>query len=60
MDGWGLEIARHLRTGSVGINYYDLDLGAPYGGAGSSGLGRELGPEGFSAYSELKSVYLGR
>ncbi|MFJ9565209.1 aldehyde dehydrogenase [Streptomyces fuscichromogenes] len=54
----GLEIARRMRTGTVGVNYYNLDLGAPFGGVKASGLGRELGPEGLSAYVEYKSVYL--
>ncbi|MDX2600289.1 aldehyde dehydrogenase [Streptomyces caniscabiei] len=56
----GLEIARRLRTGTVGVNFYDVDLGAPFGGTKASGLGRELGPEGLAAYVEYKSVYLSR
>jgi len=54
----GLEIARRVETGSIGVNVFDLDLGAPFGGVKSSGLGRELGPEGLDAYVSLKSVYL--
>jgi len=54
----GLEIARRVETGSIGVNFFDLDLGAPFGGVKSSGLGRELGPEGLDAYVSLKSVYL--
>jgi len=54
----GLDIARRVETGSVGVNFYDLDPGAPFGGVKSSGLGRELGPEGLAAYHELKSIYL--
>jgi aldehyde dehydrogenase (NAD+) len=54
----GLEIARRVETGSVGINFYELDLGAPFGGVKGSGLGRELGPEGLAAYYQLKSIYL--
>ncbi|MFD9664950.1 aldehyde dehydrogenase [Rhodococcus sp. NPDC059968] len=53
----GLEIARRVRTGSFGINYYTLDPGAPFGGMKDSGLGREFGPEALEAYTEYKSIY---
>jgi aldehyde dehydrogenase (NAD+) len=51
------EIARAMHTGSVGINHYQLDINAPFGGIKSSGLGRELGPEGLDAYHTTKSIY---
>ncbi|MEU3657071.1 aldehyde dehydrogenase [Streptomyces sp. NPDC032161] len=54
----GTAIARRVRTGTIGINGYDLDFNSPFGGRGASGLGRELGPEGLNAYLEWKSVYL--
>ncbi|ANQ75646.1 MULTISPECIES: aldehyde dehydrogenase [Rhodococcus] len=53
----GLDIARRVQTGSIGINFFNLDIGAPFGGVKSSGLGKELGPEGLNAYVSLKSVY---
>jgi aldehyde dehydrogenase (NAD+) len=52
-----LAVARRVHTGSVGINGYALDLGAPFGGVKGSGLGRELGPEGLASYQQLKSIY---
>jgi acyl-CoA reductase-like NAD-dependent aldehyde dehydrogenase len=54
----GLDLARRVETGSIGVNFYELDAGAPFGGVKSSGLGRELGPEGLASYQELKSIYL--
>ena len=51
------EIARAMHTGSVGVNHYQLDIQSPFGGVKSSGLGRELGPEGLDAYLITKSVY---
>jgi acyl-CoA reductase-like NAD-dependent aldehyde dehydrogenase len=54
----GLAIARQVRTGTIGVNTYGLDFHSPFGGRRASGLGRELGPEGLSAYLEWKSVYL--
>jgi acyl-CoA reductase-like NAD-dependent aldehyde dehydrogenase len=54
----GLAIARAIETGTVGINSYKIDLGSPFGGVKSSGLGRELGPEGLASYFAVKSIFL--
>jgi acyl-CoA reductase-like NAD-dependent aldehyde dehydrogenase len=53
----GEAVARRVHTGSIGINHYALDPAAPFGGVKASGLGRELGPEGLTAYLELQSIY---
>lgn len=55
----GLDLAARIRSGTVGVNYYALDLDAPFGGVKASGLGRELGPEGLTPYFTSKSVYFG-
>jgi len=53
----GLDLARRVQAGSVGVNFFNLDLGSPFGGVKASGLGRELGPEGLTAYVSYKSIY---
>jgi aldehyde dehydrogenase (NAD+) len=52
-----MAVAARLRTGTVGVNSYSLDPGAPFGGVKASGLGRELGPEGLTSYQVTKSIY---
>jgi aldehyde dehydrogenase (NAD+) len=54
----GYEIAKQVRTGTYGINWYAFDMGSPFGGFKCSGIGREDGPEGLSAFCELKSVLM--
>jgi aldehyde dehydrogenase (NAD+) len=51
------QIARSVRTGTIGVNDYQMDIAAPFGGVKASGIGRELGPEGLAAYQTLKSIY---
>lgn len=56
--GRGVDVARRIETGTIGINGYLPDPTAPFGGAKASGLGRELGPEGLAPYEQLQSIYL--
>lgn len=56
----GHAVAKRVQTGTIGINAYQPDPAAPFGGVKDSGLGRELGPEGLLAYQTLQSVYLQR
>ncbi|MEU6048779.1 aldehyde dehydrogenase [Streptomyces griseus] len=53
-----LGVARQIDTGTIGINGYQIDVNAPYGGVKDSGMGRELGPEALLEYTEPKAVYL--
>jgi acyl-CoA reductase-like NAD-dependent aldehyde dehydrogenase len=52
----GVEVAGRVRTGTIGVNHYRADYGAPFGGLKSSGIGREYGPEGFDEYIELQTI----
>ncbi|MGQ0618926.1 MAG: aldehyde dehydrogenase [Panacagrimonas sp.] len=51
-------IARRVKTGTIGVNGYMIDMASPFGGIKASGLGRELGPESLAAYQQLQSIYL--
>ncbi|MGH3192326.1 MAG: aldehyde dehydrogenase family protein [Streptosporangiaceae bacterium] len=53
----GKDVARRVRTGTIGINKYLPDPAAPFGGIKASGIGRELGPGAISSYQQLKSIY---
>ena len=54
----GAAFARKVRSGTVGVNGYVNDPVSPFGGIKSSGMGRELGPEGLSAFQIVKTIYL--
>jgi aldehyde dehydrogenase (NAD+) len=56
----GLSVARRIRTGTINVNggnFYGAD--APFGGYKQSGVGREMGPEGFEEYLETKTIAIG-
>lgn len=55
-----LRVARRLRAGTVNVNggnFYAADM--PFGGYKQSGIGREMGAEGFEEYLETKSIAIG-
>jgi aldehyde dehydrogenase (NAD+) len=53
-------VARRIRAGTVNVNggnFYAAD--APFGGYKQSGIGREMGREGFEEYLETKTIAIG-
>jgi aldehyde dehydrogenase (NAD+) len=53
-----IRLTRAIRAGTVGINGYQLEPNAPFGGFRASGLGREGGRAAIESYTELKTVLL--
>ena len=54
-----LRVARRIRTGTInvnGANFFAPD--SPFGGYKQSGIGREMGIEGFEEYLQTKTVAL--
>ncbi|MDX6231900.1 MAG: aldehyde dehydrogenase [Nocardioidaceae bacterium] len=49
-------VAARLRSGTVGLNSFQSDMGIGFGGFKQSGIGREGGREGLKAYLETKVV----
>jgi aldehyde dehydrogenase (NAD+) len=54
-----LDVARQLRSGTVGHNAVRMDFGIAFGGFKQSGIGREGGYEGLQSFLETKTVILG-
>ena len=52
------DVARQLRSGTVGHNHFRTDFGIAFGGFKQSGIGREGGLEGLHHYLEVKTVIL--
>ena len=52
------QVARGLRSGTVGHNAFRTDFGIAFGGFKRSGIGREGGTEGLLPFLETKTVIL--
>ena len=52
------DVARQLRSGTVGHNAFRTDFGIAFGGFKQSGIGREGGTEGLHPFLETKTVIL--
>ncbi|KAA9156791.1 aldehyde dehydrogenase [Amycolatopsis acidicola] len=57
-DEKALEVARAVRTGTFSVNSFTYNIEAPFGGVKCSGVGRDTGHEGLTAYYELKTINL--
>lgn len=55
-SGKGMEVAKLLRSGNVGINTLQRNHEAAFGGFKYSGVGRDGGSWGLHAYSEMQSI----
>lgn len=54
-----IEVARRIRSGTVGINeHHVLNPYAPFGGFKESGIGREMGVAGLLEYTEPKHIHV--
>jgi aldehyde dehydrogenase (NAD+) len=53
-----IRITKAIRAGTVGINGYQLEPHAAFGGYQQSGLGREGGRTAIESYTEVKTVLL--
>jgi aldehyde dehydrogenase (NAD+) len=53
----GMRVARQVEAGSFGINCYEPDMGAPWGGVKNSGTGREQGPQSIECFIRIDTAY---
>ena len=54
-----VRVAERLRTGTVWVNdYHLLNPRYPFGGYKQSGVGRELGEQGYLEYTQTKHVHV--
>ncbi|VTP91520.1 aldehyde dehydrogenase [Sphingobacterium daejeonense] len=52
----GIEVARKIKTGTIGINLAAPGFNDPFGGYKQSGIGREFGVYGLNSFTELKAL----
>jgi len=57
--GRALRVARGVESGTLSVNSHSsVRYWTPFGGMKQSGLGRELGPDALSSFTEVKNVFL--
>ncbi|MFC8228022.1 aldehyde dehydrogenase family protein [Streptomyces sp. NPDC057287] len=58
--GRALRVSRAVRAGNLSVNSHSaVRYWTPFGGYKQSGLGRELGPDALTAFTETKNVFIG-
>ncbi|MCF3121300.1 aldehyde dehydrogenase [Streptomyces arenae] len=58
--GRALRVSGGVRAGNLSVNSHSsVRYWTPFGGYGQSGLGRELGPDALTAFTETKNVFIG-
>jgi acyl-CoA reductase-like NAD-dependent aldehyde dehydrogenase len=56
---WTRDLGRALRAGNLSVNSHSsVRYSTPFGGFKQSGLGRELGPDALTAFTETKNVFI--
>jgi acyl-CoA reductase-like NAD-dependent aldehyde dehydrogenase len=57
--GRAIRVAHGIETGNLSVNSHSsVRYSTPFGGFKQSGLGRELGPDATSAFTETKNVFI--
>jgi phenylacetaldehyde dehydrogenase len=57
--GRALRVSRAVRAGNLSVNSHSsVRYWTPFGGFGASGIGRELGPDALTAFTETKNVFI--
>ncbi len=57
--GRAIRVSRAVRAGNLSVNSHSaVRYWTPFGGYKQSGLGRELGPEALTAFTETKNVFI--
>jgi acyl-CoA reductase-like NAD-dependent aldehyde dehydrogenase len=57
--GRAIRVARGVESGNLSVNSHSsVRYWTPFGGMKQSGLGRELGPDALSAFTDVKNVFI--
>ncbi|MFE7372686.1 aldehyde dehydrogenase family protein [Streptomyces anulatus] len=57
--GRALRVGQGLRAGNLSVNSHSsVRYSTPFGGYKQSGLGRELGPDALTAFTETKNIFI--
>ena len=57
--GRAIRVARGVESGNLSVNSHSsVRYSTPFGGFKQSGLGRELGPDAATAFTEIKNVFI--